>query len=276
LYKEAERRVNRARKRAKSWFTGNYDEPMMMAGALAWRLRDRGKDLYDHFKLDRFKGETSFTGFHAIPVRHGLTVGELARLFNAERGFNCDLTVIPLEGWTRDLWFDQTGLPWTNPSPNMRSLTEATLYPGIGLLETTALSVGRGTDTPFELIGAPYIDDLALAAELNRAALPGVRFIPVRFTPKASTFKDQPCAGVNILLTERERCDIVTVGLLIAQTLHRLHPQHFDLEKFDRLLVHRATVEAIRSGTTLTDVCRSWSTALDDFKRRRDRFLLYK
>ncbi|MBI2927783.1 MAG: DUF1343 domain-containing protein [Verrucomicrobia bacterium] len=221
-------------------------------------------------------GETSFTGFHAIPVRHGLTVGELARLFNAERGFNCDLTVIPLEGWTRDLWFDQTGLPWTNPSPNMRSLTEATLYPGIGLLETTALSVGRGTDTPFEIIGAPYIDDLALAAELNRAALPGVRFIPVRFTPKASTFKDQPCAGVNILLTERERCDIVTVGLLIAQTLHRLHPQHFDLEKFDRLLVHRATVEAIRSGTTLTDVCRSWSTALDDFKRRRDRFLLYK
>lgn len=221
-------------------------------------------------------GETSFTGFHSIPVRHGLTVGELARLFNAERGFACELTVIPLEGWSRDLWFDQTGLPWTNPSPNMRSLTAATLYPGIGLLETTALSVGRGTDTPFEVIGAPYIDDVQLAAELNRAALPGVRFVPVRFTPRASTFKDQPCAGVNVLLTERDRCEAVSVGLLLAQTLHRLHPQHFDLNAFDRLLVHRATVDAIRAGKSLDDIRRLWSAALEDFKRRREKVLIYR
>jgi uncharacterized protein YbbC (DUF1343 family) len=221
-------------------------------------------------------GETSFTGFHPIPVRHGLTVGELARMFNAERGLNCDLTVIPLEGWTRDLWFDQTGLPWTNPSPNMRSLTEATLYPGIGLLETTALSVGRGTDTPFEVVGAPYIDDVKLAADLNHAALPGVRFVPVRFTPKASTFKDQPCAGVNIVLTDRDRCDVVNVGILIAQTLHRLYPRHFDLDKFDRLLVHRGTLEALRNGKSLAETRRPWATALDDFKRRREKVLLYK
>ena len=221
-------------------------------------------------------GETSFTGFHTIPVRHGMTVGELARLFNVERGFNCELTVVPLEGWTRDLWFDQTGLPWTNPSPNMRSLIEATLYPGIGLLETTALSVGRGTDTPFEIIGAPYIDDLRLTAELNRAALPGVRFIPVRFRPKASTFKDQPCAGVNVLLTDRDRCDIVSIGLLIAQNLHRLHPQHFGLERFNRLLVHRATVDAIRGGKSLAEIRQAWSRDVEEFKERRAKGLLYR
>jgi len=220
-------------------------------------------------------GETSFTGFHPIPVRHGMTVGELARMFNVERGFNADLTVIPLQGWRRELWFDETGLPWINPSPNMRSLTEAALYPGIGLLETTALSVGRGTGTPFEVIGAPYIDDLKLAAELNRLALPGVRFVPIRFTPNASVFKDRPCVGVNILLTDRERCSAVDVGLAMAQTLHRLYAAEFGLEKLDRLLVHRSTVEAIRAGRSLTEIRQSWGIDLEEFKKRRATFLLY-
>jgi uncharacterized protein YbbC (DUF1343 family)/CubicO group peptidase (beta-lactamase class C family) len=219
-------------------------------------------------------GETSFTGFHPIPVRHGMTVGELARMFNVERGFNADLTVIPLQGWRREFWFDETGLPWINPSPNMRSLTEAALYPGIGLLETT-VSVGRGTGTPFEVIGAPYIDDVMLAAELNRLALPGVRFVPIRFTPNASVFKDQPCAGVNILLTDRERCRVVDVGISIAQTLHRLYPAEFDLEKLDRLLVHRSTMEAIRAGRSLAEIRQSWALDLDEFKKRREACLLY-
>src|SRR4029078_3049576 len=128
---------------------------------------------------------------HPIPVRHGMTVGELALLFNDEKKLNADLQVIPLQGWPRQQFLADTGLPWTNPSPNMRSLTEATLYPGVGLLEMTNLSVGRGTDTPFEVVGAPYIDDLQLAAALNESSLQGVRFVPIRFTPNASVFKDK-------------------------------------------------------------------------------------
>ena len=147
--------------------------------------------------------KTSFVGFHPIPLRYGMTIGELARMFNAERKTKADLIVIELENWQRDAWLDETGLPWTNPSPNMRNLKQAILYPGIGLLES-ALSVGRGTDTPFELVGAPYIDDVKLADELNRAGLPGVGFVPIRFTPTASVHKGQPCGGVYVMLNDRD------------------------------------------------------------------------
>ncbi|MHB8521569.1 MAG: exo-beta-N-acetylmuramidase NamZ domain-containing protein [Limisphaerales bacterium] len=220
-------------------------------------------------------GPHSFTGLYAVPVRYGMTIGEEARMFDAERGLHADLTVIPVKGWERDSWFDQTGLPWINPSPNMRSLTEATLYPGVGLLETTALSVGRGTDTPFEVVGAPYIDDLRLAAELNRAGLSGVRFVPVRFTPTASVFKGKPCAGVNLLLTDRDRCDVVDLGVTIAQTLHRLYPRDFDIARFNRLLVHPATIEAIKAGKSQADIRQTWTPDLEKFKQRRAPFLLY-
>jgi uncharacterized protein YbbC (DUF1343 family)/CubicO group peptidase (beta-lactamase class C family) len=222
-----------------------------------------------------YAGESSFTAYHSLPVRHGMTVGELAQMYRAERGLTCDLTVIPLEGWSRELWFDQTGLPWTNPSPNMRGLTEATLYPGVGLLETTALSVGRGTDTPFEVIGAPYIDDVLLAAELNRGGLAPVRFVPVRFRPTYSTFQGQTCGGAQIVLLDRERCAVLDLGILIAQTLHRLYPQHFDLDRFDRLLQHRPTVEAIRAGKSLAEIKQSWEADLAAFRKRREPFLLY-
>ncbi|MBM3832442.1 MAG: DUF1343 domain-containing protein [Verrucomicrobia bacterium] len=220
-------------------------------------------------------GETSFTAFHPIPVRHGMTVGELARMFNAERDFKADLSVVALEGWTRDLWFDQTTLPWINPSPNMRSLTGAALYHGVGLLETTAVSVGRGTGTPFEVVGAPYIEDVKLCAELNRAGLAGVRFVPIRFTPNASVFKDKLCAGANIVLTDRDRCEVLDIGLTIAQTLHRLYPKDFDLEKFDRLLGHRVTIDAIRAGKSISEIRQTWAIDLDEFKRRRQKYLLY-
>ena len=154
-------------------------------------------------------GKTSFVGWHPVPVRTGMTEGELADLYKAERHFdNLDLTVIPLQGWSRSLWYDATGQPWINPSPNMRSLTEAALYPGIGLLENCALSVGCGTGTPFEVIGAPYIEDVRLAAALNQAGLPGVRFVPIRFTPTDYIYKNQSCGGVNIILTDREHCQV--------------------------------------------------------------------
>jgi uncharacterized protein YbbC (DUF1343 family) len=217
----------------------------------------------------------AFTAYHAIPLRHGMTVGELARMFNEERGIRADLTVVPVEGWSRNQWFDETGLPWTNPSPNMRSLTEAALYPGVGLLETTALSVGRGTDTPFEVVGAPYIDDVKLAAELNRSGLRGVRFIPVRFTPSASVFKGTACGGVNVVLLDRDRCAAVDIGVTIAQVLHRMHPKEFNLDKFNNLLQDRASLEAIRSGQPVAEIRQRWAADLAKFQARREKFLLY-
>src|SRR5262249_16453659 len=159
-----------------------------------------------------------------------------------------DLTVIKMEGWRRADYYDGTALTWTNPSPNMRSLTEAILYPGIGLLETTNLSVGRGTDTPFELIGAPWLDGRKLAEALNRAALPGVRFIPVRFTPQASKFAGQECGGINIIITDRGSIRPVTMGIEIAYQLHQLYPAAWEIDGYLRLLANRAVFDALKSG----------------------------
>jgi uncharacterized protein YbbC (DUF1343 family)/CubicO group peptidase (beta-lactamase class C family) len=219
--------------------------------------------------------KTSFVAYHQVPVRHGMTIGELAKMYNAEKKFGADLAVIEVEGWKRGMWFDETGLPWKNPSPNMRSLTEATLYPGVGLLEMTAVSVGRGTDTPFEVVGAPYIDDVKLAAELNAAGLKHVRFVPIRFTPNASVFKDKECRGVNIFLTDREKCDVVDIGILIASTLHRMYPKDYNLDKFNKLLGHPATIQAIRDGKSVTDIRNLWQPDVQDFMKRRKAFLIY-
>jgi uncharacterized protein YbbC (DUF1343 family) len=215
-----------------------------------------------------------FVAFHSIPLRHGMTAGELARMFNEERGWKARLSVVPLEGWRRGQWLDETGLPWVNTSPNMRSLKQAILYPGVGLLES-AVSVGRGTDTPFELVGAPYAHDGRLAAELNRAGLPGIRFVPVRFTPKASTFKDEECGGVYLMLNDREACPVVDVGIVLARTFQRLHPQDFALNRLTPLLRHSPTLEAIRAGRTLTEIKALWAGDLGEFQARRASFLLY-
>jgi uncharacterized protein YbbC (DUF1343 family) len=220
--------------------------------------------------------EPSFTGFHPVALRHGMTIGELARMFLAEKGWETDVTIIPLEGWSRDLWFDHTALPWTNPSPNMRNLNEAALYPGVGLLEMAAVSVGRGTDTPFEVLGAPYIDDLKFAQAMNEAKLEGVRFVPIRFTPKASIFKDQDCGGVFISLIDRSRCKVVEMGIVMALTLHRMYPKEFQVEKIQTLLAHRATLDAIKAGKSLADIRQIWTADLDEFRKRRAAFLLYR
>jgi uncharacterized protein YbbC (DUF1343 family)/CubicO group peptidase (beta-lactamase class C family) len=219
-------------------------------------------------------GERSFVAFHRVPLRYGMTIGELAKMFKGERSLQVDLTIIPLENWRRDLWFDQTGLPWTNPSPNMRNLTEAILYPGVGLLES-AVSVGRGTDTPFQLVGAPYVDELKLADELNRAALTGVRFVPNRFTPNASTHKGESCGGVDILLTDRDHCNVVDIGLLIAKTLQRLYPKQFDADKIEHLLRHPATLAAIKTDKPLKEIRAAWQKDLDDFLKVREGYLIY-
>ncbi len=218
----------------------------------------------------------SFTAYHPIPVRHGMTIGELGRLFNEQRSIKCDLRVIEMEGWRRATWFDATNLTWINPSPNMRSLTEATLYPGIGLLETTNVSVGRGTNTPFELVGAPWIKGPELAAYLNNRRLAGVRFVPVRFTPQTSVFKTVECSGLNIIVTDRSQFHPLLAGLEIAVALRRLYPQDWKVDDYLRLLVNADTLERVKRGEAPEEIVRSWSAGLAEFRRARARVLLYK
>ncbi|MBS1807879.1 MAG: DUF1343 domain-containing protein [Acidobacteria bacterium] len=217
----------------------------------------------------------SFIAYHRTPVRHGMTMGELAQLFNAERNINADLQVVKVENWRRGLWFDETGLTWINPSPNMRSLTEATLYPGIGLIETTNVSVGRGTDTPFEVIGAPYIDGRKLAEVLNNARLPGVRFVPVRFTPTTSVNKGVECGGVNIIITERGSFEPLITGLEIATQIYKLYPKDFNVDRFNRLLVNDKIFAAFKQGSDAKALRQIWQGELDQFKAIRQRYLLY-
>src|SRR5262245_37372205 len=221
--------------------------------------------------LDRL----SFTAHHPIPVRHGMTVGELALLFNKERNINADLHVVRVEDWRRSQWLDSTGLAWINPSPNMRSLTEATLYPGVCLLEPTNVSVGRGTDTPFEVIGAPWIDGRKLAEALNNSKLPGVRFVPVRFTPKSSVHKDAECGGVNIIVTNRDLFEPVVTGLEMAAQLKKLFPKDFSIERFNRLLANQKVFDAFRQGSDARAMRQVWESELDAFRAIRSKYLLY-
>ena len=217
----------------------------------------------------------AFVSYHTIPTRHGLTVGELAQLFNRQRKIGADLRVIKMDGWRRSMWFDETNLTWINPSPNMRSLTEATLYPGVGLLETTNVSVGRGTDTPFEIVGAPWIKGDKLADYLNQRSIPGVRFVPLRFTPKASVFKDEQCGGVNIIITDRGAFRPLLTGMEMALALRKLYPNDWAVDKYLRLLVNADTLERIKRGETAREIVNSWNSSLQEFRQARAEILLY-
>lgn len=218
----------------------------------------------------------SFTAYHTIPVRHGMTIGELAQLFNSQRKIGCDLRIIKMDAWRRTMWLDETNLTWVNPSPNMRSLTEATLYPGIGLLETTNVSVGRGTDTPFEVIGAPWIDGPQLASYLNNQQIPGVRFLPTRFTPESSVFKDESCGGVNVIITDRARFRPVITGLEIAVGLRKLYSSQWKIDSYSRLLVNSESLDRLKRGEPASEIARSWMTGLEEFRKARAAVLLYK
>src|SRR5690242_13015135 len=217
----------------------------------------------------------SFTSYHTIPTRHGLTIGELAQLFNRQRNIGADVRVIKMEGWRRSMWFDETNQTWINPSPNMRSLTEATLYPGIGLLETTNVSVGRGTDTPFEIVGAPWIQGDKLAEFLNLRGIPGVRFVPLRFTPNASVFKDQQCGGVNLIITDRAAFRPLLTGIEMALALRKLYPNDWKVDSYLRLLVNTDTLERVKRGESAREIVASWNPGLEEFRRARAAALLY-
>jgi uncharacterized protein YbbC (DUF1343 family) len=222
------------------------------------------------------KAQLSFIGYFPMPIRHGMTLGELARLFNAENHIGADLTVVAVKNWRREDWFDDTGLPWINPSPNMRNLNQATLYPGIGAIEGTNLSVGRGTDTPFEQIGAPWIDGVKLAEMLNARALPGVRFYPVRFTPTASKYVGEECQGVFMVVTDRVALRPVRMGVEIASAVHKLYGTKFDLEATERLLGSKENIARIRAGEDPAAIAASWSAAEGRWRLMRNQYLLYR
>lgn len=223
----------------------------------------------------RDPGRGSFVGFHELPLRHGLTIGEMALLFNAERAIGADLHVVPCENWRRGDTFDRTGLPWRNPSPNMRHLTAAMLYPGIGLLETTNISVGRGTERPFEWIGAPWIDSRKFATALNALRIPGVRFVPVNRTPASSVHKDKDCGGVDIIVDDWNALRPVHVGLSVALVLRKIAPNDWDPKRFDTLLIHKATFEGIVAGRSLAEIEAQWKVDLAQYVERRAKYLLY-
>ena len=217
----------------------------------------------------------SFVAYHAVPIRMGMTIGELATVYNAEKKIGADLTVVKMSGYSRDLWYDETGLIWVNPSPNLRSVTEAALYPGIGLLETTNLSVGRGTDSPFEVFGAPWMDGQRVAATLNARGIAGVRFTPVRFTPASSVFKNEECSGVRITLVDRQALDAVALGIHVATALRDLHPKDWSPEKLNRLLVSRAALVRFQRGEIADEIAGAWAAGAMEFERRRAAYLLY-
>jgi uncharacterized protein YbbC (DUF1343 family)/CubicO group peptidase (beta-lactamase class C family) len=221
-------------------------------------------------------GRESFVGCHTIPVRHGLTVGEVARMYRAERNVKVDLEVIEVEGWRRGDFWDATGLTWVNQSPNMRSLTEAVLYPGMGIWETTNISVGRGTDTPFEVLGAPWIDAQAFAAELNATGLKGVRFIPIEFTPDDSKYKAEKCGGINVTITDRNEIDSFAIGLEIATVLRRLYPLDWQAVRADRLLINAEVFNAILDGADRAAIEKLYRDELEDFSERRREYLIYE
>jgi len=220
-------------------------------------------------------GHESFTNYWTVPVRHGMTMGELAKMFNVERNIKAKLTVVPMEGWQRGDWFDSTGLEWVNPSPNLRSVTEAALYPGVAAIEGTNVSVGRGTDTPFELVGAPWIKSKEFAAYLNGRGISGVRFVPVSFTPTSSIYGGQNCNGVNIVLTDRNGLDAPELGIELASALRRLYAADFKLEKITDLLVNQSVYDALMAGRDPRKIAQDWQEELASFQQVRKKYLIY-
>jgi uncharacterized protein YbbC (DUF1343 family)/CubicO group peptidase (beta-lactamase class C family) len=219
---------------------------------------------------------TSFTNYYPVPIRHGMTLGELAQLYNTERKIGARLRVVPMQGWLRGDWFDSTSLVWMNPSPNLRSVNEAELYPGVAVVEGTNVSVGRGTDTPFEVLGAPWIDARAFSDYLNARLIPGVRFVPVTFTPASGPYQNQPCKGVNLIVTDRAVLDAPELGIELAVALKKLYPAQWKIELLLKLLANRGVFDAVMREDDPRSIAQGWQEDLQKFREMRGKYLLYK
>jgi uncharacterized protein YbbC (DUF1343 family)/CubicO group peptidase (beta-lactamase class C family) len=217
----------------------------------------------------------SFVGYFPLPIRHGMTVGELAEMFNRAQNLGAKLHVIKMRGWERSDWFDETGAAWINPSPNLRSLTEAVLYPGVAMVEDSNLSVGRGTDRPFEMLGAPWIKSRELSEYLNGRRIPGVRFLPADFRPASNRYSGEMCHGIQVMLLDRQALNSPELGVELASALYRLYPGDFKLDETLSLIGSRKVVDEIRDGVDPREIAYRWQQALQEFRRNRARYLLY-
>ncbi len=259
------------------------------ATTMAYAMEAAAQYKLDFFVLDRpnpITGSTvqgpvldadlvSFITYLPLPVRHGMTIGELARLFNEEKKLGAKLHVVKMRHYDRASWFDQTGFAWVAPSPNLRRLEQAVLYPGVAMVEAANVSVGRGTDTPFEVMGAPWIDGKALAQYLGARAIAGVRFEAVTFTPREWTFARQPCQGIRIHLTDRNRLDSPLLGIELMAALQRLHSDRFAIDRTLGMIGSRESLAAIKAQVDPREIAPTWSPALDEFRARRESSLLY-
>jgi uncharacterized protein YbbC (DUF1343 family) len=220
-------------------------------------------------------GQRGFTGYWPLPTRHGMTLGELARLFVGEAGIRVELQVVPMRGYRRVAWYEDSGLPWLAPSPNLTSVAAATLYPGVGMIEGAPVSVGRGTTTPFEVVGAPWIDADRLAGAMNALRLPGVRFAPITFTPATATHAGKACRGVRVELTDRDALNSPALGVALAHALHRMYPKEFQVGRILGNLGSATLLGAIEAGEPLPSLLEKVEREVAAFEPIRARYLLY-
>ena len=221
------------------------------------------------------KDMQSFTGYFPLPVRYGMTVGEMAEMYNKENAIGAELHIVKMVGYKRNFWFDETGLQWVNPSPNIRSLKQAVLYPGVALIEGANVSVGRGTETPFEVFGAPWIHAKKLAEYLTKRQISGIRFVPADFTPQSSPYKNRRCHGVRIILSDRNALDSPALGIEIASALHRIYPKDFQINKTLSLIGSRKVLQSVENGLDPRTIVKEWQQALDRFRKMRAKYMLY-
>ena len=220
--------------------------------------------------------KTNFVGYFPLPVRYGLTIGELAQLFNAENHIGCDLHVVGMKNWHRNYFFESTGMRWIPPSPNLRTLKGSVLYPGIEILQNAGVSVGRGTETPFEEFGAPWINGEEVAAALNNRRLPGLHFTNQPFIPVGGLYSGQRCGGVGVRITDRQAVRSMRMGMEIATVLKKLYPEKFDPAKLIELVGNEKTIQQLKDGTTPEQIVASWTADLTAFDAMRRKYFIYK
>ena len=214
-------------------------------------------------------------GIHSLPIRHGMTIGELALMFNKEDKLGLELEVIKMKGWKRSMWFDETNLPWINPSPNIRSLSQAILYSGIGLLERLNVNNKRGLDRPFEMFGAPWINSVELANHLNNRDIGGVKFMPIQFISPQGIYANKKCEGVAINLINRDSLETVSCSIKIIKTVTKLYPDSLEINKLWHLLRSEEVRNSIKNKLPASKIIKNWSSELNEFKNRRKQYLLY-
>jgi uncharacterized protein YbbC (DUF1343 family) len=220
--------------------------------------------------------KTSFTAYFPLPVRYGLTIGELAQLFNEENHIQCDLHVIPMKNWRRNYFYEETGLRWLPPSPNLRTLKGSVLYPGLEILQNGGVSVGRGTEAPFEELGAPWMHGEDVAARLNDRHIAGVRFVAADFIPVAGLDAAERCGGVAIRVLDKHAVRSMTMGIEIASILRQLYPDHFDVQKMLLLVGNDQTIRQLQDGAPASEIVKGWDADLKAFDPVRRKYLLYK